>query len=403
MRVRFPRLLLIAAFAFVAPDLGASAETVGGFHFEVPQGWTPCKIEIEGFNQFYCNADSAVIGIQSPATAVDARTLANHDLADVEIVNEQEAVFAGNPGHVVIGRIKQGDKFILVAIAATVGAGGARVGLIAAPEAVEASVQAWSALIDQGNFGGEAPKATQKFTVANVGEGCAAVATIDGEQVQIAAGATTEVMLTEGKHEFTWTDSAGELHSATADVPPADTLGASCTVAGTQPQPTPATDIPAVNSDDTAMFNGARAAVKFYRILGNLVMGQNLLDPTPKSDRPMLRVLAERPDDRLGTMHEYTGYLATLEAAVDKAAGDPTKMAALRRLAVVLMAQAGQIGGVPQGCSSQQGQAMLDCVVEDYAKTDIREVVGEWGRTFARIGNAPNPTDGIVELSQLAQ
>ncbi len=403
MRVWFPRLLLIAALAMLAPDRGANADTVGGFNFAVPSGWQSCKIDIKGFNQFFCSANQdAIIGIESPATAADATTLARKDLDDVEIVNEQDAVFAGKPGHIVIGRIKQGDKFVLVAIAATVDGGGARVGLIAAPEVVEASVQAWSALIDQGNFGGPAPQATEKFTVTNVGEGCSATATIDGQPVQVGHGATSEVMLTKGKHEFTWQDSTGAMHSATADVPPADTLGASCTTGGTTPQP-PATDIPAANSSDTAMFNGARAAVKFYRMLGNIVIGKNLLDPQPKSDRPMLRVLAERPDDRLNTMAEYSDYLAALEGAWDKAQNDPTRMAELRRLAVQIMAQAGQIGGVPQACSNEQGVALLDCVVEDFGKADVKDIVGEWGRTFARIGNAPNPAEGYAQLQKLAQ
>lgn len=403
MRTWFPRLLPIAALALLAPDAVVSAETVGGFTFTIPEGWSACTIDIEGFNQFYCNANhDGAIAIQSPATAADANTLAHQDLEGVEIVNEQEAVFAGKAGQVVIGRVKQGDKYVLVAIAATVEAGGARVGLLAAPEVVDQSVQAWSAMIDQGSFGGPAPEANQKFTISNVGEGCAATATVDGKSIELAPGASQEIMLTEGKHEFTWTDSTGAPHSATADVPPADTLGAACVVGGAPP-PSPQTDIPDPTAADRAMFEGARAAVKFYRILGNLVIGKPLLDPTPKSDRPMLRVLAERPDDRLGTMHEYTDYLAVLQAAVDKSGNDPTKLAALRRLALVMLAQAGQIGGVSQACNQQQGTAMLDCVVEDYTKSDVAEVVAEWGRTFARIGNAPNPTDSIVELQKLAQ
>jgi hypothetical protein len=246
------------------------------------------------------------------------------------------------------------------------------------------------------------------FTIQNHSGDCEATVYIDGKEIKVGAGQSTQVDIAPGTHEFVFQDGTGATHQVSADAPPADTLNAACKGSGdsTSPPPPPPPPSDGAGGD---VFEGARNAVTFYRTLGNLVLGKEVLGP-PISDRPALRLLANAPDDRVKDFADYTGYLPVLTAAVEKSKGDQTKYRDLQRLAVDLLISAGQFMSPPEGAGCQVAAGskeeyikFLDCMVDGFSAAHPAAAVEQWSLLFPRIGLAPKPEKYIEKLKEMGQ
>lgn len=415
MRNRLSRGAVLATALFIVAALPAGrpavAETTGAFTFTPPAGWSPCK-GIDGFQASFCNPKGALIAVASPIQGADAATLARGWLKGAEILRDQAIPFAGQDGHMIVARITKGGQPVLIAVSVTVAQGGAAVALIASKETVDEAIAAYVAVIDGGSFGGAggaapAAGARRKFTITNVSAGCDTTVTIDGQAVTVPSGKTVEVQLPEGKHEFEWTEPDGSRHTGVAGVPPAESLSAGCVAQGGTPPPTrPATPAPAGD-----MFDGARSMVSFYRVAWNIVLGEQVLDPNPKSmDRLMLRVIAGRPADRRKDLTRYSGYLAELDGAAQRTAQDKGKRAELRRFAFLILNSAGQIG-VPDACVPRERtrEALvkaIDCSMDQFiaeANKDPLMLWAQMGERFDRAAAADDPAEFMGEVQKIGR
>ncbi len=394
----------------------ARAETVGSFTYAVPQGWQSCSV-LPGFDAQFCNPGGAAIGIKAPIAGPDAAAIARGGLDGAEILQDTAILFAGQPGHLVITKLDRGGDTFVVAAAATGAGGGTKVALVAKTEVARQAVHAWSEVIDRGSFGAGKPAGpTRRFVVRNVRADCEAKVTIDGQELRIGPGHSQELQLTDGPHEFHWTDAFGIAAGVTASVPPAETLNAAC-VAGAAPGPgpTPPTTPPVAPppaGDFAAVADGARAAVTFYRTCWNLVFQQDVLQPVPRSvDRMMLKVVVRRDKQRWGDFTDYPTYLAELQQAIQRTAASPEQRAELRRLAYFALLRAGQVG-VPPECNpggSALDSAALSCSADSFVKRLAGG--GEAGLVtaagmslrFPRIGAADKPADIMGMIRKVGQ
>jgi len=395
----------------------AGAATTGSFTYQVPAGWQECAGPA-GFDVSYCTQGGALIAVKSPVPGSDAAAIARSGLQGAEILQDTAVPFAGQPGHLVITRMQKSPaETFLVAAAATAAGGGVKVALVAKAEMAREAVQLWGDLIDKGSFAAaDAPaRPTRPFKVHNVAADCEAKVTIDGQELSVPAGQTREIQLSEGPHEFHWSERDGSAQGVSASVPPAETLNAACTP-GAAPGPGPGPAPPTLPHDASGSFgdvaDGARAAVSFYRTCWNLVFQQDLLEPVPRSvDRMMLKVVVRRDRSRWRDFLDFPGYKRDLDAAIQRTASDATARGELRRLAYFALLRAGQVG-VPTECDpggTSLDQNALTCSADAFVKhfsaggQESLITAAGMSLRFPRIGSADNPADIIGMIRKVGQ
>jgi hypothetical protein len=424
------RKLLAAGFAavlvgVVTPHGAAVADNVGSFHFRMPDGWKPCAGP-EGYQVLCPPEGNARIGIMSPAKGADAASLArNEALENGEILKDMEATLAGKPGHLVVAMKDE----MVVAAAATLDAGGVVVVMLAPKAEAQSTVHVWSALVDGAQIAGagddsgslwpvgdEKQPPDHKLTLKNGVPGCTATMFIDGEKYEVPAGGSLDVMIHKGKHVFEWQNADGTFGNATGEAPPVENFTGGC-VPGAAPQPnhpetpqTPQVDTPtplAADADKRAIFEGARAAVMFYRTAWNLVQGGPDWGMPRSIDRMALKLLARKPHAKRNDLTAYTQYNQLLQAAVQRTQGNPAARAGLRRVAYVLLLGAAQVG-VPDTCAMRTQQPTdqdrvqaLDCMVGRMSNAPASDVVDQMNEVFLRgVANVEGPANEMMATLQ---
>jgi hypothetical protein len=371
---------IVTSLMLVGALSTARADVVGKFYYSVPKDWSPCKVE-PPFDVVLCGPNEAQIAIKSPmADAVNQlKTLKGEILADKDIQ------FAGKPGHVMVMKQTKGTETRIIAAGATDEAGGVVVVTLTKEATSKEALGAWGGVIDAGSFdpppAADAPPVA--FQVRNGESDCKATAFIDGNSVEVEAGKSVDLQLKPGPHKFEWQARDGSAKEARAVVPPATFLSAGCappaeaqTAAAAPPPAAPAAPPPVapVAPDQTAEYEGARAAARFYGECWNLQRGEMKI-PDKTIDLQALKIYAHRPVKNRKDFITYVDLEKDLAAAIENVktadAADP-RHEQLRKLAMVFLAMADQVP-LFDACrntdtSTPEGKTkMLGCLVDQTA------------------------------------
>jgi len=392
----------------------ARAESVGPFNYRMPEGWAVCAGEAPKGAAQLCPAQGAArIWIKTGVGGSDAAAMARAE-APGDSLKELDGKVSGQPGHVTVAT----SEGVIRAAAATAASGGVTITL-AAPRAEAAGpARQWGVLVDGASIGdatapAPAPAtATHKVNVVNASGECTAVMFIDGKRVEVPPAGTVVVDVAAGKHLFEWQNPDGSSGSAPGEVPPLTKLTGTCVkgvAPALQPSAAPFGEPSEQRLKPRDVFNGARAAVMFYRTCWNLAVGHQPWPAPVSLDRMMLRVVARRPVAKRPDFVRYQGHQWALAAAIARAGQDGELKARLRRYAAFVLVRAG-MHEMPKTCEPAEAQpppekqrAALDCIAGGMEKSPPAAVLDEMNHAMVKVIAAadPPPLEDIAKLEEI--
>ncbi len=423
-RTRTPRafgllassLLLTSALASIA-----HADSVGPFNYQLPEGWTTCaNVASPAGTRALCPPKgAAIITIQTGTGGTDPVAMARA-VATGEVLKELDGNVSGQPGHVTVAT---SNGAIRVA-AATAAGGGVVVSMISPRAEADGPARTWGVLVDGASIGAApaspapapssspAPEPEVPLSVENASSECTAVMFIDGRRVEVPPSGKVAIQVRPGKHVFEWQNPDGSFGSAPGEVPPLTRLTGTC-IKGVAPAPAPQ----ATPSEPTGptlkprdIFDGARAAVLFYRTCWNLALGGDTWPAPVSLDRMMLRVMARRPVAKRRDFASYNAHQKALNDAIARAGADPEARLRLRRYAVFALIRAG-MQELPRTCeppassTPDQQRSALDCVSSKLESAKPGDVLDAMNHAMVKVVAAtePPPADDLAKLAEIGK